>query len=125
MIAWPERTRAAGRRHMQVDLPRAYREVFADLHQDAGVHPARVFGQKQAGDDALLLRNIRFSSMGEHHLLPFTGRAHVAGLPSGGQGRGLSTPARTVDVFAPRPQMQERLTAQVADALVEHLNPRG
>ena len=106
-------------------VARAYGELFAGLNEDAGEHLARQFDQEQAGDDVVLLRNIQFTSMCEHHLLPFTGRAHVAYLPDHGKVTGLSKLARTVDVFARRPQLQERLTAQIAEALQEHLDPRG
>lgn len=106
-------------------VARAYREMLAGLREDAGVHLSRQFNQEQTGDDAVMLRNIPFSSMCEHHLLPFTGFAHVAYLPAHGRVTGLSKLARTVDVFGRRPQMQERLTGQIADALVEHLDPRG
>ncbi len=104
---------------------RALRELFAGLREDAGTHLSRVFEHEQAGEDVVMLRGIPFNSMCEHHLLPFVGRAHVAYLPAHGRVTGLSKLARTVDVFARRPQMQERLTAQIADALVEHLDPRG
>jgi len=111
------------------DTPRrvanAYREMFGGLREDAGVHLSRQFAQEQTGDDVVMLRNIPFTSVCEHHLLPFTGVAHVAYLPSHGKVTGLSKLARTVDVYARRPQMQERLTSQIADALVEHLDPRG
>jgi GTP cyclohydrolase I len=106
-------------------VARAYAEMFRGLGENAGVHLARQFDQEQAGDDVVLLRGIQFTSMCEHHLLPFTGRAHVAYLPNHGKVTGLSKLARTVDVFARRPQLQERLTAQIADALVGHLDPRG
>jgi GTP cyclohydrolase IA len=106
-------------------VARAYGELFRGLREDAGRHLARVFPQEHRGDDVVMLRNIEFHSMCEHHLLPFTGRAHVAYLPSHGRVTGLSKLARTVDVFARRPQMQERLTAEIADALVDHLDPRG
>jgi GTP cyclohydrolase I len=106
-------------------VARAYAETFAGLREDAGIHLARTFGHAASGDDAVILRNIEFASLCEHHLAPFLGRAHVAYLPSGGRVTGLSKLARTVDVFARRPQLQERLTAQIADALVEHLAPRG
>ncbi len=106
-------------------VARAYRELLGGSWEDAGAHLERVFAQEHAGDDVVLLRGIRFVSVCEHHLLPFTGVAHVAYLPSHGRVTGLSKLARTVDVFARRLQMQERLTAQVADALVEHLDPRG
>ena len=107
-------------------VARACREMFAGMHEDAGVHLARQFDQQPAGaDEVVMLRNIQFTSMCEHHLLPFTGRAHVAYLPAHGKVTGLSKLARTVDVFARRPQLQERLTGQIADALVEHLDSRG
>jgi GTP cyclohydrolase I len=106
-------------------VARAYREMFRGLAEDAGAHLSKKFDQEQKGDDAVILRAIRFSSMCEHHLLPFTGRAHIAYLPSHGVVTGLSKLARTVDVYARRPQLQERLTGQIADALVEHLRPRG
>jgi GTP cyclohydrolase IA len=106
-------------------VARAYAELLAGRGSDASEHLARTFVQEQAGDDVVMLRGIRFVSMCEHHLLPFTGVAHVAYLPSGGRVAGLSKLARTVDVFARRLQMQERLTSQVADALVEHLEARG
>jgi len=107
-------------------VARAYRELMAGEAEDAGAHLSRVFRQHQAeGDGVVILRGIRFVSLCEHHLLPFTGVAHVAYLPDHGQVVGLSKLARTVDVFARRLQLQERLTAQVADALVEHLAPRG
>jgi GTP cyclohydrolase I len=106
-------------------VARAYAEAFAGLREDAGTHLARTFEHEASGDDVVMLRNIEFASMCEHHLAPFLGRAHVAYLPSGGRVTGLSKLARTVDVFARRPQLQERLTSQIADALVEHLEPRG
>lgn len=106
-------------------VARAYAETFAGLREDAGTHLARTFEHEASGDDVVLLRNIEFASLCEHHLAPFLGRAHVAYLPAGGRVTGLSKLARSVDVFARRPQLQERLTAQIADALVEHLEPRG
>ena len=106
-------------------VARAYAETFAGLREDAGTHLARTFDHEASGDDVVILRNIEFSSLCEHHLAPFLGRVHIAYLPSGGKVTGLSKLARTVDVFARRPQLQERLTAQIADALVEHLQPRG
>ena len=112
-----------------VDTPsrvaRAYRELVQGMHEAAGDHLGRVFPQEHAGDDLVMLRGIDFVSLCEHHMLPFTGVAHVAYLPSHGRVTGLSKLARTVDVFARRLQMQERLTADVADALVRELDPRG
>jgi GTP cyclohydrolase IA len=106
-------------------VARAYRELVAGTHEDAGEHLARVFSQETSGGGAVILRGIEFVSLCEHHLLPFTGVAHVAYLPAGGQVAGLSKLARTVDVYARRLQLQERLTAQVADALDAHLDPLG
>jgi len=106
-------------------VARAYSELFRGLREDAAVHLGRVFDHDTSEDGVVVLRDIPFFSLCEHHLLPFTGRAHVAYLPSGGKVTGLSKLARTVDVFARRPQMQERLTAQIADALLQHLEPQG
>jgi GTP cyclohydrolase I len=109
------------------DTPRrvakAYRELFGGLHQDPARHLARVF--EQECDEIILLRDIDFFSLCEHHLLPFSGRAHVAYLPADGKVVGLSKLARTVEAFARRPQVQERLTNQVADAIMQHLDARG
>jgi len=106
-------------------VARAYAETLAGLREDAGDHLTRTFEHEGTGADVVVLRNIEFASLCEHHLAPFLGRAHVAYLPAGGRVTGLSKLARTVDVFARRPQLQERLTSQIADALVEHLEPRG
>ncbi len=104
-------------------VAKAYAELFAGLRDDPARHLARVFDEESSG--VVVLRDIEFHSMCEHHLLPFVGRAHVAYLPSGGKVVGLSKLARTVEVFARRPQVQERLTNQIADALVEYLSPAG
>jgi GTP cyclohydrolase IA len=106
-------------------VARAFRELTAGNREDAGDHLSRVFAQEHVGDDLVMLKGIQFVSLCEHHMLPFTGVAHVAYLPSHGRVTGLSKLARTVDVFARRLQMQERLTTDVADSLVEHLDPRG
>lgn len=104
-------------------VARSYAELFRGLHESPQTHLGRVFQQEH--DDAIIVRDIEFYSVCEHHLLPFFGKAHVAYVPSGGQVVGLSKLARTVDVFARRPQVQERLTNQIADAIDEYLNPRG
>jgi GTP cyclohydrolase I len=108
-----------------LDTPRrvakAYAEIFAGLTQDPAVHLGRVFEQRC--DELVTVTGIDFHSVCEHHLLPFHGVAHVAYLPRHGQVVGLSKLARTVEVFARRPQLQERLTDQIADALVDHLDP--
>ena len=104
-------------------VARSYQEMFAGLKEDPAMHLAKLF--EQDNSEAVILRDIEFHSMCEHHLLPFIGKAHIAYLPSNGKVVGLSKLARTVETFARRPQMQERLTNQIADSLQKHLNPRG
>ena len=103
-------------------VARAYAEMLAGLREDPRQHLKTVFNERY--DEVVLLRDIEFHSLCEHHLLPFTGRAHVAYLP-GGKVVGLSKLARLVEGFARRPQVQERLTTQIADALMEELSPMG
>src|SRR3954462_10492517 len=103
-------------------VARAYGELMAGLQQDPRTHLKTVFHERY--DEVVLLRNIEFHSLCEHHLLPFTGRAHVAYLPDG-KVVGLSKLARLVEGYARRPQGQERLTTQIADALWEELAPQG
>ncbi|MBW6468985.1 MAG: GTP cyclohydrolase I FolE [Coriobacteriia bacterium] len=110
------------------DTPRRvadmYAEVFAGLEQDAADHFCVTFNEGH--QEMVLVRDIPLYSMCEHHLVPFMGRAHVAYIP-GKEGRicGLSKLARVVDVFARRPQVQERMTTQIADTIVENLDPQG
>jgi GTP cyclohydrolase I len=103
-------------------VARMYAEMFAGLHQDPREHLQKTFTQKY--DEVVLVKDIRFSSMCEHHLLPFTGKAHVAYLPKG-KIVGLSKLARVVEVVAHRPQVQERMTEDIADLLVEELDAKG
>ncbi len=112
-----------GLRDTPARVARAYAEAFSGLHQDAAEVLARRFDVDH--DELVLVRDIALYSTCEHHLLPFHGVAHVAYVPTGGQVTGLSKLARLVDVYARRPQVQERLTGQVADALVEHLEVMG
>src|SRR4029078_9352635 len=106
-------------------VARMYAEVFSGLHQDPKVHLSKLFtpkdGSNQKYDEMVLLKDIQFESFCEHHLLPFTGRAHVASLPNG-KVIGLSKIPRIIDVLARRPQMQERLTEEVADLLMRELD---
>ena len=104
-------------------VARAYAESFAGLHAD----PAEVLARTFAVDhqELVIVRDIEMFSTCEHHLLPFHGVAHIGYLPQGGLVTGLSKLARLVDVYARRPQVQERLTGQSADALVEHLEVMG
>lgn len=105
-------------------VARACEEIFAGIGQDAGELLATTFDIDH--QEMVLVRDIELWSMCEHHLLPFTGVAHVAYIPDGhGRVTGLSKLARLVDLYSKRPQVQERLTSQIADALVEHLAVRG
>jgi len=105
-------------------VARAYREFFAGYQQDAGEILSRTFKDVGGYDDLVLVKDIPFSSHCEHHMVPFVGKAHIAYLPHDGV-VGLSKLARLVEVYARRLQTQENLTAQIIDALNEHLNPRG
>jgi GTP cyclohydrolase IA len=101
-----------------------YEEIFAGLADDPAAHLAVTFGEDH--DEMIMVKDIPLYSMCEHHLVPFLGRAHVAYIPNAdGRIAGLSKLPRLVDSFARRPQVQERLTSQIADALVERLAPRG
>lgn len=101
-----------------------YVEIMSGLHTDPARHLDVQFDADH--DEMIMIRDISFASVCEHHLVPFTGVAHVAYIP-GKDGRitGLSKLARLVDGFARRPQVQERMTSQIADSLVERLKPRG
>ena len=103
-------------------VARMYAEVFSGLHTDPAQYLQKTFTQKH--DEMVLVKDIDFSSCCEHHLLPFTGKAHIAYLPAG-KVVGLSKLARVVDVLARRPQVQERMTEDLADLICRELNPRG
>lgn len=105
-------------------VARMYEEVFAGMGQDPHEHFETLFDEHH--QEMVLVRDISFYSMCEHHLVPFFGRAHVAYIP-GKDGKicGLSKLARLVEVYAKRPQVQERLTSQIADTLVQELAPQG
>jgi GTP cyclohydrolase I len=104
-------------------VARMYQEITTGLREDASDVLQAVF--EEGHDEMVMVRDIPMFSLCEHHLLPFIGKAHVAYVPSQGRITGLSKLARLVDGFAKRPQVQERLTSQVADALVERLHPQG
>ena len=113
-----------GLRETPARVARAYREIFAGLYADPDAALDRTFAEDH--DELILVRDIALYSSCEHHLLPFHGVAHVGYIPSKeGRVTGLSKLARLVDLYAKRPQVQERLTAQIADALVRRLQPRG
>jgi GTP cyclohydrolase IA len=103
-------------------VARMYAEVFQGLHQDPREHLQKKFTQKY--DEMVMIKDIRFESFCEHHLLPFTGVAHVGYLPKGNV-IGLSKIPRVIDVLAKRPQMQERLTEELADLLMTELDAKG
>ncbi len=103
-------------------VARMYADLFAGLRRDPGEVLRKTFTQKY--DEMVLVKDIRFASLCEHHLLPFFGKAHIAYLPKG-KIVGLSKLPRLVDTVARRPQVQERITEEVADLLVEELHPRG
>lgn len=105
-------------------VARSFAEMFAGLRQDPAEILATTFAVNH--DEMVLVRDIELYSTCEHHLVPFHGLAHVGYIPSkSGRVTGLSKIARLVDVYAKRPQIQERLTTQVADAMMENLDPRG
>ncbi|CAN5750084.1 MAG: GTP cyclohydrolase I FolE [Euzebyales bacterium] len=105
-------------------VARMYDEIFAGLLVDPGDVLDVVF--EESHDELVLIKDIPFSSICEHHLVPFVGRAHVGYIPNeGGQVTGLSKLARLVDVVAKRPNLQERITSTVADTLMKQLSPRG
>ena len=103
-------------------VARMYAEVFAGLRTDPATYLQKSFTQKH--DEMVLVKDIEFSSCCEHHLLPFMGKAHIAYLPNG-QIVGLSKLARVVDAVARRPQVQERMTEEIADLIMTHLKARG
>ena len=106
-----------------LDHKNMYEEIFAGLTEDPKQH-IKLFDEV-SNDEMVIVKDIPFYSMCEHHLIPYLGKAHIAYIPSDGRVLGLSKLARIVDCFARRPQLQERLTSQVADFLYENLQPMG
>ena len=104
-------------------VARMYGEIAGGMDQSAEEHLSKTFAV--ASNDLVIERDITFYSLCEHHLLPFHGVAHVGYIPQNGQVAGLSKLARLVELYARRPQVQERLTQQVADALMEGIDARG
>jgi GTP cyclohydrolase I len=111
-----------GLRDTPARVARMYAEMFGGLHADPREHLQRVFTEKY--DEVVLVRDIAFNSMCEHHLLPFFGKAHVGYIPRG-KVLGLSKLARVVDCVSRRPQVQERMTEEIANLLERELQPKG
>lgn len=111
-----------GLRETPKRIARMYEEIFAGMDKDPSKYLKKTFASE--GSDMVLEKDIVFYSMCEHHLMPFFGKAHIAYVPDG-RVVGLSKLARTVETFARRPQIQEQMTAQIADALMEYLAPKG
>jgi GTP cyclohydrolase I len=110
-----------------LDTPRRvaqmYEEIFSGMKQNPQKELEVVLDQKH--EEIILLKGIPLYSVCEHHLLPFLGRAHIAYIPKGGRVTGLSKLARVVDILSKRPQVQERLTTQIADIIMSKLKPQG
>lgn len=104
-------------------VAKMYEEVFSGIYEDPKQHVKKVFGEEH--EELVLVKDIPFYSMCEHHLVPFYGVAHVAYIPKEGRVTGLSKLARTVDTVARRPQLQERITSTVANIIAEILEPYG
>lgn len=117
-----EDTEREGLRETPERIARMYEEIFGGMEEDAAGHLQKTFATDN--NQLVLERDITFYSTCEHHMMPFYGKAHVAYVPDG-QVVGLSKLARTVEVYARRLQLQEHLTAQIADALMENLRPKG
>ena len=111
-----------GLRETPSRVARMYTELFSGLHEDPRVFLQKSFDEKY--DEIVLVRDISFNSMCEHHMLPFMGKAHIGYLPDG-RVVGLSKLARVVEAVARRPQVQERMTETIADLVIEELQARG
>ncbi|MGN0135913.1 GTP cyclohydrolase I FolE [Anaerotignum sp.] len=103
-------------------IARMYGEICGGMEEDAGEHLKKTFTAEN--NEMVVEKDITFYSLCEHHMLPFYGKVHIAYIPDG-KVVGLSKLARTVEVYARRLQLQEQMTAQIADALMQHLNPKG
>ena len=122
LLAVGEDTKREGLQETPLRVAKMYEELLAGMNHDPSEHVAKVFHENY--DEVVLLRDIPFYSVCEHHMMPFIGKAHIAYLPDG-KVLGVSKLARIVDCFARRLQVQERLTGQVADFLMENLKPKG
>ncbi len=117
-----EDTHREGLRETPDRIARMYEEIFGGMEENAALHLSKVFAVDN--NEMVLEKDIVFYSTCEHHLMPFYGKAHVAYIPNG-KVVGLSKLARTVEVYAKRLQIQEKMTGQIADAVMEYLAPQG
>ncbi|MEX2307402.1 MAG: GTP cyclohydrolase I FolE [Pirellulales bacterium] len=122
LLAVGEDPNREGLRDTPSRVARMYAELFAGLHDDPRVHLRKFFTEKY--DEMVLVRDISFNSMCEHHLMPFTGVAHVGYIPNG-KVVGLSKLARVVESISRRPQVQERMTEDIANLLIDELDVKG
>ncbi|MBO0958149.1 GTP cyclohydrolase I FolE [Neobacillus sp. MM2021_6] len=104
-------------------VAKMYEEVFSGLNEDPKQHFETIFSEDH--EELVLVKDIPFYSMCEHHLVPFFGKAHVAYIPRNGRVTGLSKLARAVEAVAKRPQLQERITSTIANSMMEKLEPHG
>ena len=111
-----------GLRETPERIARMYEQIFAGMEENAATHLSKTFAV--ASNEIVMVKDITFYSICEHHLMPFYGKAHIAYLPDG-KVVGLSKLARTVEVYARRPQIQEQMTIQIVEAVMEHLKPQG
>ena len=122
LIAIGEDPNREGLQETPARVARMYAEMFSGLRDDARIHLQKFFTEQY--DEMVLVRDISFNSMCEHHMLPFSGKAHIGYVPNG-KVVGLSKLARVVEVVSRRPQVQERMTEQIANLLIEELDVKG
>ncbi|MFH1825627.1 MAG: GTP cyclohydrolase I FolE [Candidatus Firestonebacteria bacterium] len=123
LVAIGDDPKRAGIKSTPRRVANMYEEIFNGVNKDPGQELKVVYNE--AYDEMILLKDIPFYSMCEHHLLPFIGKAHVAYIPENNRVVGLSKLARMVDVISKKPQLQERLTTEIADTIMRVLKPKG
>ena len=122
LLAVGENPEREGLQETPARVARMYAELFSGLHEDPRLHLQKFFTEKY--DEMVLVRDISFNSMCEHHMLPFLGKAHIGYVPNG-KVIGLSKLARVVEVVSKRPQVQERMTEEIANLLIDELDVKG
>lgn len=123
LVAIGEDPNRSGIKDTPKRVAKMYAELFAGLHKDPGREITVFYNEDH--EEMIMVKNIPFYSMCEHHLIPFIGKAHVVYIPTKGRVTGLSKLVRVIEGFAKRPQVQEKLTSQIADCLMDRLQPRG